>query len=343
MVKVIGVFIIGLLFYSCSGDSNPVQNNEVDTANVIKDSLAFLDEKIKSNPGNTDWLYERAKYLYRAEDFENSKVDLESALLLDSSQLHVHELYADIQLSLLDLEAVKYHYKYVVTRDTTNTHSLLGLGKLNAILKNSGQAEFYLSRALQINPYLAEAYFLRGIIYRSDYYETGRQESWDIAVSSFQTAVEQDPNYYSAYIEMGVMYDEKKSTLALEYYNSALDIYPESIEAWYNKGMYYQVRGEMDNALAAYRNINQIDSTWADPYYNQGYIHLVVEQGYLDSAIYYFSKAVEIDPEYFQAYNNLGLAYEKNGDNVNAKKNYSKAIEINPEFQLAKDNLNSLQ
>lgn len=341
-MKLYVLFFITVLFYSCSG-SKDNQDSDAASGIIIEDSLAYLNDKVRDNPKSSEWLYERARFLYKAKDIPNSKVDLEAALFLDSSNLAVHELYADIQLSLLDLQSGKYHYRYVIKNDSTNTHSLLGLGKLNAILKNSGQAEFYLSRALKINPYLAEAYFLRGIIYRSDYYETGRQESWDISVSSFQTAVEQDPNYYSAYIEMGVMYDEKKSVRALEYYNSALEIYPESIEAWYNKGMYYQGRGEMDNALAAYRTLNEIDSTWADPYYNQGYIHLIVEQGYLDSAIFYFSKAIEIDPEYFQAYNNLGLAYEKSGDKKNAKKNYSKAIEIYPDFQLAKDNLNSLQ
>jgi len=46
---------------------------------------------------------------------------------------------------------------------------------------------------------------------------------------------------------------------------------------------------------------------------------------------------------YFQAYNNLGLAYELSGDIPNAKKYYQKAIDANPDFQLAKDNLNSLR
>ena len=62
----------------------------------------------------------------------------------------------------------------------------------------------------------------------------------------------------------------------------------------------------------------------------------------MDSAIYYFEKAVYWDPSYFEAYNNIGLSYEKKGDVQSAKYNYQKAIEINPNYQLAKDNLNAL-
>ena len=219
---------------------------------------------------------------------------------------------------------------------------MLGLAKIYAALNNYGKADYYISSSLQVDPYSAEPYFTRGLIYRSDWYATARETSWDIAISSFQTAVEQEPNYYAAYIELGVMYAEIGDSIALEYYNSALDIYPESIEAWYNKGFYFQARGEVDNALGCFYTLKDIDSTWYKPYYNLGYIHLIMTDE-VDSAIYYFTECTKWDPSNFEAYNNLGLAYEKQGDIYNAKKYYQKAVEIYPDYQLAKDNLNALQ
>src|SRR5690606_20198646 len=97
-----------------------------------------------------------------------------------------------------------------------------------AALDNFAKADYYISSSLRIDPYSPDPYFTRGLIYRSDYYITGREESWKIAVSSFQTAIEQEPDYYEAYVELGVMHAEKGDSIALEYYNSALDIYPES-------------------------------------------------------------------------------------------------------------------
>ena len=105
--------------------------------------------------------------------------------------------------------------------------------------------------------------------------------------------------------------------------------------------MYYQNREEVDDALNCYYTINDIDETWPDPYYNIGYIHLLMTREY-DSSIFYFERATQLDPMYYQAYNNMGFAYEKKGDLNNARKFYQKAVEINPNFQLAKDNLNAI-
>jgi len=331
-------------FFSCSGGAEEVvaeESNQIDTVVAI-DSMTYFNQKVDANPKSSDWRYKRAVFLLAKGDVPQSKYDLEQALRLDSVNMDARLMYANLHLSMTNLDTSKFHYEYILEKDTANTGALIGLSKLYALLDNPAAANAHISTALEINPNLAEAYFMRGIIYRTDYYDTGRKESWDRAVSSFQTTVEQDPDYYSAYIEMGVMYDQIKSDLALEYYNSALDIYPESQEAWYNIGMYHQTRGEVDQALTAYKKINAIDSTWADPYYNQGYIHLVLTEK-LDSAIHYLILATDRDPMYFQAYNNLGLAYELSGDIPNAKKYYQKAIDANPDFQLAKDNLNSLR
>lgn len=343
----LSILIIALIT-SCGGEesnNDPILVDITDENGVV-DSLKFYQEKLNADPENPLVLYERAQYYIRRGQVGQAQIDLELALYKDSSILKVHKLYADVHLAQLDLERSKYHYDYVLQRDSANTGAFIGLGKIYAALNNSQQAIYYLGEALKINPYLPEPYFTKGLIYRSDYYsrdieDPRKEESWERAVSSFQTAVEQDPNYYSAYIEMGVMYDEKGDSLALEYYNSAIDIAPNSLEAWYNKGMYYQNRGEVDNALNCYYTINDIDETWPDPYYNEGYIHLLMTND-LDSSIYYFERATQLDPMYYQAFNNMGLAYEKKGDFKNARKYYQKAVEINPNFQLAKDNLNAI-
>lgn len=334
-------------FLACGGetdvqneDEKPATDDVQSTAPV--DSLKYFNDQIAANPNNADLLYQRAVYTLAKGDFESAKADLEQGIRVDSLNMDVRLMYANLQLSMTHLDTSKFHYEYIIRNDTTNTGALIGMSKLNALLNNWGIADRYISSALKIDPYLAEAYFMRGIIYRSEYYESGRQESWDRAVSSFQTCVEQDPDYYSAYVEMGVMYDQDGSDLALEYYNSALEVYPESEEAWYNIGMFHQTRGNVEEAITAYQTLNELDSSWADPYYNQGYIHLLVTEN-LDSAIYYLTKATDYDPNYYQAYNNLGLAYETKGDLENAKKYYGKAIEANPDFQLAKDNLNALR
>jgi Tfp pilus assembly protein PilF len=163
-------------------------------------------------------MLERAKYYVRHNNLALAKADLETILATDSSNIKAQVLYADIHLAMLDLETSKYHYESAIAKDSTNSKSYLGLARIYAALDNYAKADYYIGVSLKLDPYVPEPYFTRGLIYRSDYYMTGREESWDIAISSFQTAVEQDAEFYPAYVEMGVMYAEQGDSIALEYY-----------------------------------------------------------------------------------------------------------------------------
>jgi Flp pilus assembly protein TadD len=56
----------------------------------------------------------------------------------------------------------------------------------------------------------------------------------------------------------------------------------------------------------------------------------VAQRGLWREAIYRWEKAVEIDPTYAAAYNDLGIAYEHEGDLDKARKAYEKALELDP-------------
>ena len=55
-------------------------------------------------------------------------------------------------------------------------------------------------------------------------------------------------------------------------------------------------------------------------------------------ATYRFEKAVEIDPTYPAAWNNLGIAYEEQGRFDDANKAYTKAVELDPDNVLIRQN-----
>ena len=55
-------------------------------------------------------------------------------------------------------------------------------------------------------------------------------------------------------------------------------------------------------------------------------------------ALYRWQRAVEIDPTYAAAYNNLAIAYEHDGKFEEARKAYEKALELDPQNQLIQQN-----
>ncbi len=305
----------------------------------VNDSLDFLTRQLQTDYNNTENWYKRAQFLIRQGDLKNALLDMQEVMNRDTTTAKYRLAFADLLVAKLDVEQAVKHYDYVLTVDSLSALAYVGLGRIYAYLDNPGKATALLNKAQKINPHLAESYYLEGMIYKDDYYKTKREESFKRALSSFQTAIEQNPKHYNAYISLGVMNFERGNDIALDYFNSAIEVAPKSSEAWYNKGIFYQNKKDYATAKNVYREITSFDSLYPKAYYNQGYLQLVIDKNN-DSAIYFFEKAIDIDSNYVEAYNNLGLAYERTGDKTSAKKYYKKALKINPDFELAKKNLN---
>jgi len=56
----------------------------------------------------------------------------------------------------------------------------------------------------------------------------------------------------------------------------------------------------------------------------------VAGRGLWREAIYRWERAIEIDPSYAEAFNNLGVAYEHEGDLEKARQAYEKAVKLAP-------------
>ena len=56
----------------------------------------------------------------------------------------------------------------------------------------------------------------------------------------------------------------------------------------------------------------------------------VAMRGLWREAVYRWEKAVELDPKYAEAYNDLAVAYEHEGQLQKARQAYEKALEIEP-------------
>jgi len=64
----------------------------------------------------------------------------------------------------------------------------------------------------------------------------------------------------------------------------------------------------------------------------------VAGRGLWREAIYRWQRAIEIDPTYAEALNNLAIAYEHEGDLDKARASYEKAVALAPGNQTIKQN-----
>jgi len=64
----------------------------------------------------------------------------------------------------------------------------------------------------------------------------------------------------------------------------------------------------------------------------------VAQRGLWREAIYRWAKAVELDPTYAAAFNDLAIAYEHEGQLDKARKAYEKALELDPNSSQIRQN-----
>jgi Flp pilus assembly protein TadD len=64
----------------------------------------------------------------------------------------------------------------------------------------------------------------------------------------------------------------------------------------------------------------------------------VAQKGLWREAIYRWIRATELDPTYAQAFNNLAVAYEQEGERDKAREAYERAVALEPNNPLIRQN-----
>jgi tetratricopeptide (TPR) repeat protein len=115
---------------------------------------------------------------------------------------------------------------------------------------------------------------------------------------------------------------------AIEAFSRAIEMNPDRVEAYNNRGIAWCNKGDYDRAIADYNKALEIDPRCADVYNNRGGVWLY--KGEYDLAIHDFDKALGINPNFAKAYSNRGAGWFCKGDFELAIDDYNKALEINP-------------
>jgi tetratricopeptide (TPR) repeat protein len=347
LTRYLTLILIACLFctiYSCKHNTTGTNAQQAaDSANVASakpdPNLVELNRRIQSDPNNFQHYIDRAKYFEQHMQFTEALADLDRAQAADSMQCTIYLTRGDLfwnRRQYLDVAgqsemiALAYaQYGRCIGLDGNNTDCLLKKAGVDIAMRQYDVARELINNALKINEYLPLAYYLRGRMYK----ETG---DTTVAYSSYKTAIDVDPTYYDAYIEIGLIYASAKNDLAKEYYSSAIDIRPNSVEAYYNKAMYLQETGfrntsRYQEAFACYDSILKIDPTFFAAHFNKGFVHLEYLQNYQEG-IDQFTKAITAYPAYYQAYYNRGLCYESLGLKASAESDYRSALSILPTY-----------
>ncbi|MBX7183363.1 MAG: tetratricopeptide repeat protein [Bacteroidia bacterium] len=311
-----------LSLFSC-GSKNTTQQSAQAKLSPI-DSLSQL---LAVDRDNTNLLYQRAKLYVEKGDYTAAKIDISKAILRDTTKADYYPLLADIYMGLRQPVGAKAALEKCVEVAPNHVEGLNKLAEFNLFLKNYQETIRLADRALRVDIHNPKSYFIKGFAFM----ESGDTNK---AINSMQTAVEQNPDYYEAFLQLGILFSAKKSKLAVNYFSNASQLQPNNIEPYYNLGMFYQNAGQIDKAIETYRLLLKLDNKDADTHYNLGYIDFMYKKAY-DSAILNFTQALANDKKMAKAAYMRGLCYEALKRNDKAKAEYAFALKIDSSFALA--------
>ena len=133
------------------------------------------------------------------------------------------------------------------------------------------------------------------------------------------------------------LYNQGQLAAVVDHAQVLTDKYAEAFIVWNILGAANKGLGRVGEALVAFKKATELNPNYADGFNNLGII--LHELGRQDEAIEAYTKAFTIKPDFAQAYNNIGITFEnqiKLGEAIEA---YNKALLLKPDYAEANFNI----
>lgn len=327
------IFFISFLFIlAACGEKSQNAN----TTKAIADlSIEELDSLIALDAENVEYLTAYGEKLLEEFRGDEALPALAKAFRLNSKDVHIKQLYASALINRMDksvseVETAIEKLLEVIIEQPQNKKAYLDIATGYSYFQDYENTFKYVNEALRLDNKYRDAYMTKG----RTYYKMGNMK---LAKSSFETAVQQDPEFFLGYLQLGWLYTETEEyKQAVEYFTTASHLEKHSTDALYGVAYSQQMLERSEEALESYRHLLDVDSTYYLAYFNQAYIKHY-DQKEIDSAVYYYKKAIAIEPEFVKGWHQLGMCYLDQGNKETALIAFKKVLEYNPEFELTKD------
>jgi tetratricopeptide (TPR) repeat protein len=322
------LLIFPTLFYSCDEKEKPVKP-------------LTLVQRFKKYPDSVSVLIEYSNTLFKKFEFNKALPIAARAYRLEQKNKEARYIYARCLLNHTkrteeDIIQAQGHLKAYLKSFPKNTEALVQFAASYFELGDVQKAFQYCNEALRVDMRYRDAYILKGTMYLS-------QGNNKLAKSSYQTAINQDPQFLYAHLQLGMIYQSEGDTLCFQYFMNAIDLDPSSMDAKYNLAYGYQMlhntypnRNYDEQALQVYREMYRQDNTFVMCLFQQGHIKQF-QQNQLDSAKQFYNVCLQKEPNFFEAWHNLGVIYEAEGKPLEAINYYKRAVKYNKNFQDSRD------
>jgi len=295
--------------------------------------LVKLNALVENDPNNDSLLYLRAAVYYQLDAYDEAIRDLSQAIRIDSMQPAYYHLLGD---ALLD---------YARPGDSKRAIDVMELAaqrfpeRFATLLKLS---EFQLiirqhSDALKTIDHILQ----RDPQNAEAFFMAGRvaldKGDTTNAIASLQKSTRYDAGHLDAWMFLGRIFVQRDNPTAIQYFDNVLRLDSTNLEAREYKGIFYKRTGDFDKAFDVYKDIIVRNPDYSNAYFDLGVIYLELDS--LNQAYNNFDIATKTDPLFVKAYYYRGLCSEMKGNKEAALADYKQANGMSPDYKEAKEAL----
>jgi tetratricopeptide (TPR) repeat protein len=229
------------------------------------------------------------------------------------------------------IEKAAEHYRAALKIDPDLPEVYNNMG---AILAKQGKTEeaiqFY-QKALKIRPHFALAHF--GLA--KELAEKGKIEQ---GIRHYYQALKYKPEYAEAHNNLGAIFlNSGETEKAIKHYLAALQLDPSLVEAYSNLGVALMHEGKIEAAISQFQKALKLNPTFTTADNNLKRALAIQEE--FKKEIARLQQLLKDDPENVGLHFQLGNLYFRKGDQIQAMQQYNKAIQLDPKFVPALNNM----
>jgi|LakMenE18May11ns_1017448.scaffolds.fasta_scaffold9913397_2 tetratricopeptide (TPR) repeat protein len=293
-----------------------------------------ISKQINENPKESGLYFKRGNRYRLLKEDSLALLDYKKAISIDTTQAKYYSALADLLFDHKDVTGSLTYIQKAIQLDPLDEVAHLKMARMFLFTEEYSKSFVEINTVLRKNVHNAEAYFLKGMCYKY-MKDTSR------AISSWQTAVQTEPRYAEAHLQLALIHEARKDLLALNYYENAYQADTSDLEPLYGKAMFWQNQHNYKEAKSIFTRMILLDRNYPKSFYNMGW--MLMQEDSIEKAIRQFTIAIEVQPDYAEAYYNRGICQEIQ-ENFNAAKiDYEQAENFRPELTGLKAAQNRLQ
>ncbi|MFB2936070.1 tetratricopeptide repeat protein [Aerosakkonemataceae cyanobacterium BLCC-F154] len=322
--------------------NSPTAENFCNTGNQLKtekrldEAIASYQEALQLQPDFAEVHYQLAEIYFWQRKFREAIASSNKAIELQPDFAPSHKILGNILQTQGNMEAALNAYDKALELNPEFAEAYINKGSIFSKLGRNDEAIDCLEKAIAIKPNIGAAYWNLANIYL-------QLENLEKVVEYRKQAFALEPKLVNAETlnDLGTAIGKLGDfAAAIPYYQQAIELQPNYHLAHLNLGIAFQKTGQIDAAKEELEKAISLKPDHAEAYNCLG--NILITENQIDRGIFNYQKAIQLQPDSSEYHFSLGTALAHKDKFIEAIKELQKAVELQPDLGEAYSNIGAI-